>query len=505
MSSLNRIISGTSSGISRNFFALIVTILSLPIYLSFWTLDQYGAWILILVIISILNIPISSYQEYLGNEFLKLGKRNKIEISKILYGSTIIIFIYSVLLIFLIFFLLNFTNLLYFIKINQSLIDEASIAMIIIYLSYIIGFICGLFTRALYPFYYYAKLNWIGLIIQIVLPVCQIFFVTLGFELVELSIVTFFTLNFLQIIYFIYILKLIKKEKLTYIKFYFLNNLNHLKNSIYLIIGSLAKIFKNEGVRLILAPFLGTTQMISYVTMNTANNFMRQIFSSFTNSLLIEFIDYINNNNKDKFLYTHTILYFIFCLIITPFAFFFQMIIPIIFEIWTRDKILFDPILFASLTSSFLIMIFYNPASIILRGKNLFKEDLVISIFTSIIFILLLIFLLDTYSIKGAGYSILIIEIFSCLFFFYFANKWLKKNFISFKKEILFLSIIDLTVTVTFIFLYLLLNYFSGYIISIYMIIKFIVIFIFWNGLSEFEQKETIRIFNLLINFRKRL
>ena len=132
MSSLNRIISGTSSGISRNFFALIVTILSLPIYLSFWTLDQYGAWILILVIISILNIPISSYQEYLGNEFLKLGKRNKIEISKILYGSTIIIFIYSVLLIFLIFFLLNFTNLLYFIKINQSLIDEASIAMIII-------------------------------------------------------------------------------------------------------------------------------------------------------------------------------------------------------------------------------------------------------------------------------------------------------------------------------------------------------------------------------------
>ena len=54
-------------------------------------------------------------------------------------------------------------------------------------------------------------------------------------------------------------------------------------------------------------------------------------------------------------------------------------------------------------------------------------------------------------------------------------QEWLKKNFISFKKEIIFLSIIDITITVTFIFLYLLLNYFSGYIISIYMIIKFII------------------------------
>ncbi len=121
MSSLNRIISGTLAGLTRNFSLVIITILSLPIYLSFWSLELYGAWILILSIYSILMIPIFSYQEYLGQEFLKLGKKNKIEIAKILYGSTIIIFIYAVFLDFLIFFLLNFTNLLYFFKINQSL------------------------------------------------------------------------------------------------------------------------------------------------------------------------------------------------------------------------------------------------------------------------------------------------------------------------------------------------------------------------------------------------
>ena len=327
MSSFNRIISGTFSGLTGNFFSVIIAILSLPIYLSFWSLDLYGTWILILTIISFLKVPIFSYQEYLGQEFLKLGKKNKIEIAKILYGSTIIMFIYAVLLIFLIFLLLNFTNLLHFIKINQSLIDEASIAIIILFSAEIFSHIVSLFMRALYPFHYYSKISWIGLIIVLTVPICQIFFVTRGFELVGLSIATFFIINFVTIIFFIYLQKLIKKEKITYIKFYFLKNLNHLKNSFYLMIGYWTNILRNEGVRLILAPLLGTIQMISYVAMKTASNFMRQIFTSFTNSLLIEFIDYINEKNKDKFLYSHTALYFIFCLIITPFAFYFKIIL----------------------------------------------------------------------------------------------------------------------------------------------------------------------------------
>ena len=322
MSSLNRIISGTFSGLTRNFFHVAISILSLPIYLSFWSLDLYGAWILILTIISFLRIPIYSYQEYLGSEFLKLGKGNKIEIAKILYGSTIITFLLLILFIFFIFLLLQFTNLLYYFKINQSFIHTSKIAIIILFSSEIISFIVGVFTRALYPFHYYPKINWVGMIIAVTVPVCQIFFVTLGFELVGVSIVTFFTINFLNIIFLIYLLKLIKKEKITYIQFYFLNNLNHLKNSFYIMIGGLADILKNEGVRLVLTPFLGTIQMVSYVAMKTASNFMKMIFFSFTNSLIIEFADYINQKNEDKFLHSYTILYLIFCLIITPFAFF---------------------------------------------------------------------------------------------------------------------------------------------------------------------------------------
>ena len=41
MSSLKRIISGTISGLVRNFINLIIIIISLPIYLTFWDVEQY--------------------------------------------------------------------------------------------------------------------------------------------------------------------------------------------------------------------------------------------------------------------------------------------------------------------------------------------------------------------------------------------------------------------------------------------------------------------------------
>ena len=77
MSSLKRIISGTISGLVRNFSNIIIHILSLPIYLTFWSIKLYGVWILLLTVVSILKVPLYSYREYLGNEFLKLGKKNK--------------------------------------------------------------------------------------------------------------------------------------------------------------------------------------------------------------------------------------------------------------------------------------------------------------------------------------------------------------------------------------------------------------------------------------------
>ena len=83
MSSVKRIISGTTQGFVRNFLNLIITIISLPIYLTYWNIELYSSWIIILTITSIIKLPLLSHQAYLGQEFVNLGSAKKKQISKV--------------------------------------------------------------------------------------------------------------------------------------------------------------------------------------------------------------------------------------------------------------------------------------------------------------------------------------------------------------------------------------------------------------------------------------
>ena len=123
-----------------------------------------------------------------------------------------------------------------------------------------------------------------------------------------------------------------------------------------------------------MVPFVGAIQLVAYVTMKTANNILKQLFNSFTNSLLIEFSAYINEKNKKKFIKTYTFIIAILSIVIIPIAFFFKYNFRFIFDL-TRGKIQFDNILFASMTIVFLIMIFYQPAYLIIKSRNLFFEE----------------------------------------------------------------------------------------------------------------------------------
>ena len=116
ISSTSRIISGSYAGLTRNFFSVLINIIALPIYLSYWSVDLYATWILLLAISALIKIPIFSYQIYLENEFLKLGKNKKDEISEILYSSTLIIFILSIVVLAITIVAIKSSDILYFFK-----------------------------------------------------------------------------------------------------------------------------------------------------------------------------------------------------------------------------------------------------------------------------------------------------------------------------------------------------------------------------------------------------
>ena len=229
--------------------------------------------------------------------------------------------------------------------------------------------------------------------------------------------------------------------------------------------------------------------MVNYSIMKTASNLMRSFFNSILNSLIIEFIDYINQKNKIKFQNTYLIIYFLNCLIITTSVFFLQTIAPPLFEFWTKNKILFDNVLFASFSIAFIIMIFYSPSLMILKGKNLFKEDFTISIITSTIFVFISIISINNIGLRGMGFSLIILEIFSCLLVLYYSFNWLKKNFIQFDYKILGLSFIDIIITSIFIFVLIISDIKQIFVIFTYLLIKILIVKIFWGFFLNHQKK----------------
>lgn len=453
MSSVKRIISGTTQGFVRNFLNLIITIISLPIYLTYWDIELYSSWIIILTITSIIKLPLFSYQAYLGQEFVSLGSAKKKKISELLYGSILLNFILLIIIILLSYLILYFTELLLILNINELSIANVKLSIIILLFSELIAGFGLISMRALYVFKYYPPLSWIGLIFAIGVPFLQIIFVTKGFELIELSILTLVITTLYYIFFNIYCLKLIKKEKINFIKIFFSLNCKHLINSSYIMIGDIFEKIKKEGVRIVLLPFLGTLQMITYMTIKTANGLINQFFQAFSNAFFIEYADYLNKKDKKKFLTSYIVIYVVICFLIIPSAFFLQLIINPLFDIWTTNKISFDPMLFALFTSSFLMMIFYTPSLLIIKGKNLFKKYMHITVLANIVYLILISILVNIYSLIGAGISLLILETILCLSFFYYANKWLKNNFIEFKYKIILFYGLDLVISIMFILL----------------------------------------------------
>lgn len=447
MSSLKRIVSGTISGLIRNFFNLIIIIISLPVYLSFWEVELYGIWVLIFSIVGLIKLPIFTFQEYLQNEFLKIGQSNRLEVSKLVFGSifiTLIILFFFLILSLIIFESLTILNVL---NVDQKYFKVIKISIFFLLSSEIIAYIVGILSRALYPFNYYPKIHWLGLLIVIVVPILQLISLFYGFKLIEVSILTFISTNFLNFIFLIYLFNLIKKENIKYKGLFISKNINHFQKSFYLLFGNFVTLIKNEGSRLIMVPFVGAIQLAAYATMKTANNMIKQLFNSFLNSLLIEFSGYINKKNKESFIKSYTFINVMLGILIIPVAFFMQIVISDLFSIWTKNKIQFDNILFASMTISFLIMIYYQPAYLIIKSRNMFIEEMKISIISSVVFIFVFIFFIEKYSIRGAGYALILTEIVACFYFFYYSNKWLKQNFIRFNKKQQSYCFIDLLIS----------------------------------------------------------
>src|SRR5688572_3664594 len=194
MSTAARLISGSAASWTVIAVTMISQIALVPIFLSYWSVETYGIWLAVQGIMSVLSMLDLGHQNYIGYEFLRLGKNNMLELSKYLWSAIVFSIIISLVQIALI-VIFFFSGILTFLlgeteaaAENVALLQSAGITLIVLGISWLINTtLTGLLTRVLAGFGYYPRMAWWGVVMAIATALSPLFAVLMGAGLVTTS------------------------------------------------------------------------------------------------------------------------------------------------------------------------------------------------------------------------------------------------------------------------------------------------------------------------------
>lgn len=433
MSTTKRLVSGTTASWARIVATMLTQILLVPIFLNHWSVKTYGIWIAIQALVNVLGTLDRGYVDYLGYEFLKFGIVNKKKISSFLWSGIIVTLAVASIETVLISILAFSKYLPWMLGENMSvqtnLMWQSGWVLILQWVGW--GFCAnttGLFFRALSPFGYYPRMAWWDFSISIMTSLISVIIVTLDGSLLTTGIGTTIFLFSITLIRFFDIQKLLSKEEILKEPFSIKLGLNSYFHSLVLSIRYFMENFRQQGIRLILAPMLGVAALAKFSTIRTVSNVMQQGLMTVTNPLMPELMRFLQKKDQEKTETAFATVWLILVVLLSPGTVLLQLFSKQIFSAWTHGLIEFDPMLLMILSLSVLIYALAQPAMAVIIGNNLLKIQMTNSIVSSLALIMGLLLIIPSYGVLGAGISLLIAETIAALGFIYSAKRWLGQN-----------------------------------------------------------------------------
>jgi O-antigen/teichoic acid export membrane protein len=430
MSTIRRLTSASLASWLRIGITLFAQIFLLPVYLSFWDKKTYGLWLAIQAAISLATLLDGAHQNYLGYEFLKIGSDERGRISEVFSASIpISLGIGSVELIAVVLLVkLGAQDWLFGMNsaADSQLMQDAGLVLIIqsaVYL--IVGSVSGTASRMLAPFGYFPRMAWWGVASAVVTTAAPALAAFLGAGLrgagVVLGLATIlFNLPLMADMYLI-----ARRQGLLIVRPNLLLGLRNLGNSSALMVKGFLEMARQQGTRIILSPLVGVTEMAAFATMRTGANSVLQGLNTITNPLLPELMRFLVQRDQPRSEASFGVVWLVVTVCMAPAVIILQWVAPHLFEVWTRGKFAFDPFLFATLSDGILIYALSQPAMAVVQGNNLLRAQLVTSGVAGGTVILGLLVFVPSYSILGAGISLMLAEIVSLAGYVWVASRWM--------------------------------------------------------------------------------
>lgn len=432
MSTSSRIVSGSLASWARIGVTFVTQLLLVPVYLSYWSPELYGLWLSVLAFVAIWTTLDFGHAEYLGFEFLKLGRSNRDEISLRLWSSIGLAFgvgLIELTIIGLIVYYDLAGILLGDISIaNVNVMRDSGLVIMALYFAWLTnGYIAGILQRALYPFGYYPRTSWWAVGNSVIVSAAPIVAIIMGADLLKAGLALAFADVIYNLVYWFDLVRLARVENIWFKKIQLSYGFKDYRNSLVLSGKSFLEKLRHQGIRVILAPLSGAGGVAAFSTMRTGANVALQGLSTITNPMLPELMRFLNQQDQQR---TEAVFGMVWMVVIllAPAVVILQVFVEPLYIIWTRDSISFDPLLFGLLSLGVLIYGLAQPPISVIRGNNLLKPQLLIAMLASVIVVGGMFLLVPVLGILGAAIALLASEIIVFSYFSYIAKRWLGRQ-----------------------------------------------------------------------------
>lgn len=430
--SLRRVVSGSAANWCRIGVTIFCQLALVPVYLSHWSAEVYGIWLAVTALMGLIQIISNGYQGFLQNEFLRIGVARIRFLRRVLWSASAIAVLFGLLELGAAVLLARSSWLVSLVgaeTVSGQLAREISIVVV---LNALVWFLCGTFgglaVRILSAFGYFAVLAWWGVFMSLAIAIAPAVVVAFGGSFLAAGQAMAAITVLVNIPLFIFMIKCLQRHDLFPIQIDLALGLRHLGRSQLVTARTFLDMLRQQGVRIVMAPLAGAAELAAFSTTRTGANLALQAVGTITQPLMPELMRFLNARDQARSTGAFGAVWFALLVAMIPGALLMQRFIPPLFEIWTKGKITFDPILFALLTMTVLVYALCQPAQAVVIGNNLLRSQLVVAILSGIVGIGGMFLLIPHYGTQGAAFALLVAEVIASGAYIAIAASWLKRQ-----------------------------------------------------------------------------
>lgn len=445
MSTLQRFLSASAASWVRIGFTVLTQLLLVPVILSHWSVEQFGCWLIIQTFGAMSAIVSTGHQIFMGFEFLKVGDRRREELRTLFYSAMPFVFGIAALELIVLLLMIAFglVDAVFDGKtMDPVLLHQARISLVLFSVYNLISATFGgLGGRVVAPYGKFPRFTWWNTLLTIVMALAQGVAVVLGADLLKTVIVVIMAGLAVNTPIHLDLWRTFRRFGLQPKRPDWRLGLSNFLRSLAIAVGAVLDMLRQQGVRIFLGALVGVAEMTAFSTMRTLSNLSLQGIGTITNPIMPEIMRFLRERDSERTNATVGFVWFFAVLLLSPILIAFQWIMPVVFRVWTRGKIEFDPALFGLFSVTLLVYSIARPSAAVLQGNNLLKLQLLISVTVSVIAIAGVFVLTPSFGVDGAAVALLLAEIVGTALNVQFARRWLNENGIEFPTALFAVSV----------------------------------------------------------------